>query len=89
MGGGLEEHGLLGKGNGAASPALADGLRLHLDSEELPRTILEHVGVDLVLDETPPLSDLSLLEAAGIKELGDLLRNHPTCPCSHSSAGQA
>ena len=55
VGGGQGEQGLLGRGDGAASPVFADGLSLHLDSIELPRTILEHGGVDSVLEETPPL----------------------------------
>lgn len=70
------EQALLGRGDGAASPALADGLSLYLDSVELPRTILEHGGVDSVLEETPPLPGPSPQPG----DPGDLLRNHPTCP---------
>lgn len=47
--------GASGKRQWAASPALTDGLSLHLDSEELPGTILEHRGVDSVPEESPPL----------------------------------
>ena len=89
------EQGLPGRDNRAASPAFADGLSLHLDGIKLPRTILEHRHGDSVLEETPPPPTprlhptWPLLEEAGIKDIGDLLRNHLTCPSAHCSDRQA
>ena len=43
------------KGDAAASPVCTDVFRLHLDRTELPRTILQHGGMDSVEEVIPSL----------------------------------
>lgn len=86
VGGGPGEQGLLGRDDGAASPVFTDGLRLHLDSVELPRTILEDRGVDSVLEETLPLPGPSPQAGSpcwrrqGSRKQVTALRKHLACP---------
>lgn len=70
--------GASGRGDGAASPALTDGLSLHLHSVQLPRVILEQrCGLGTSRDCPPPRSHPAarwpLLREAGIKDVGATL----------------